>query len=128
MGRILWVMAAMMLSVAMADVPMLDASSVKKPEKRAVNKCVDPKGAITYTQFACDDASTAAKEGWIEETNITYANGRQSKRSVANTMPDHTNDSGLEILQSSFENHSFWELFSEGIKSMATQRERLRDI
>ncbi|WP_143691457.1 hypothetical protein, partial [Wohlfahrtiimonas larvae] len=63
---------ALVTSVAMADVPMLDATTVKIPKSKALNKCIGENNQVIYTQFECADTATKVDKQWIEQANLTF--------------------------------------------------------
>lgn len=60
------------LSNSVAQVPVLNASTIKMPKSEVLNKCIDEQNKITYTQFECDQTSVKADNKWLEEANLTF--------------------------------------------------------
>ena len=61
-----------MSSIALAQVPMLDSSTIQMPKSKALNKCIDENNKIVYTQFECSETATKADKQWIEQANLTF--------------------------------------------------------
>lgn len=62
-----------LISVSMAQVPMLDSSTITMPKSKALNKCIDENNKIIYTQFECSETAVKADKKWIEQANLTFA-------------------------------------------------------
>lgn len=125
-------------SVAIAQVPMLDSSTIKMPKSKTLNKCVDANNKIIYTQFECNDSAQKVEENWIDQTNITFStapkvDARQKGLSSQNggngkDKSINTNQSGLDILQEGMKDKSMMELFDQGIKALMMRQDMLDSI
>ncbi len=117
-------------TIAIAQVPILDSSTIKMPKSKALNKCIDENNKVMYTQFECHDTTKKADDQWIEQTNITYATATQKK--VIKTKEQgkslDPNQSGIDMLKDGMQDKSFMELFDQGLKALMMRQDMLKDL
>ena len=125
-------------SIAMAQVPILDSSTIKMPKSKTLNKCVDANNKIIYTQFECNENTKKVEDNWVDQTNITFSSApkveaRQKGLSSQNSRNGkgnnvNPNQSGLDILQEGMKDKSMMELFDQGIKALMMRQDMLNSI
>lgn len=128
-------------SLAMAQVPMLDSSTVQMPKSKALNKCIDENNKIIYTQFECSETAVKADNKWIDQTNITFSTPTQKEIILQNGLPypikgkgseqfNHLdpNQSGIDMLKGAMKDKSLMELFDQGVKALMMRQDILNSL
>lgn len=125
-------------SFGMAQVPMLDASTIKMPKSKALNKCVDENNKIIYIQFECSETAQKVEENWVDQTNITFSTAPKIESKQKELSPQHSgngqgkninpNQSGLDMLKDGMKDKSMMELFDQGIKALMMRQDMLDSI
>lgn len=143
MNRFICVVIGILLlsHTTLAQVPMLDSTTIKMPEAKTLNKCIGENNQITYTQFECAETFTKAQDGWIEQVNITFSTPDQSAIIIQGGLPYRMNgrspdqinyldpnQSGLDMLKGSMKDKSLLELFDQGIKALMMRQEILNSL
>lgn len=130
-----------MSSIAVAQVPMLDSSTIQMPKSKALNKCIDENNKVVYTQFECSETATKADKKWIDQTNITFSTPTQKEVVLQNGLPypvkgkgseqfNHLdpNQTGMDMLKDAMKDKSLMELFDQGIKALMMRQDMLDSI
>ena len=130
-----------MSSIALAQVPMLDSSTIQMPKSKALNKCIDENNKIVYTQFECSETATKADKEWIDQTNITFSTPTQKEIILQNGLPypvtgkgseqfNHLdpNQSGMDMLKDKMKDKSLMELFDQGVKALMMRQDILNSL
>lgn len=129
------------LSLAYAQVPMLDSSTIQMPKSKVLNKCIDEHKKIIYTQFECSETATKADKQWIDQTNITFSTPTQKEIILQNGLPypvtgksseqfNHLdpNQSGMNMLKDKMKDKSLMELFDQGVKALMMRQDILNSL
>lgn len=128
-------------AIALAQVPMLDSSTIQMPKSKALNKCIDENNKIVYTQFECSETATKADKQWIDQTNITFSTPTQKEIILQNGLPypvtgkgseqfNHLdpNQSGMDMLKDRMKDKSLMELFDQGVKALMMRQDMLDSL
>lgn len=128
-------------SIAVAQVPMLDSSTIQMPKSKALNKCIDENNKVVYTQFECSETETKADKKWIDQTNITFSTPTQKEVVLQNGLPypvkgkgseqfNHLdpNQTGMDMLKNAMKDKSLMELFDQGVKALMMRQEILNSL
>lgn len=129
MSRFLWMIVILCLNLSVAEVPMLNSSTVKMPQKNALHKCVDADNKVTYTQFECQKSAEKIDGKWVDEANLTYLTSDEKNHLITKTKNIDVDDtSGVDLLKKELKDQSLMELFDQGIKALMMRQEILNAL
>lgn len=107
-------------SVVLAEVPVLNSTTVKLAKSQVLNKCINADGHIIYTQFECAKTSIKVDDTWIENANLTFVMPEKYivfQEGNSLTMLAKEDQNKDKTLEEMVEGRNFFELFNMGIQA-----------